>query len=222
MTEQDLLEIEHRARTASPGPWYARLLDDDYAACLVTVSTEPDTGEQERWPDFHATTIVAATLVQSPLRYVDVADQQWDENADFIAHARTDIPRLLAELRRLILPALENPELTGSAPMTEQELVEIEKRADVSSPGPWYMHFLDDNQTADLVVVSNQPDTDDDDGWPDFDPHTIIAATLVQSPCRYVDIADEGWYLNAHFIAHARTDIPRLVAEIRRLKTSTT
>jgi hypothetical protein len=38
--------------------------------------------------------------VQQP-RYVDLADGRWDENARFIAHARSDIPRLVAEIRRL-------------------------------------------------------------------------------------------------------------------------
>lgn len=43
---------------------------------------------------------MAATLVQQP-RYVDVADERWDENANFIANARQDIPRLITEIRRL-------------------------------------------------------------------------------------------------------------------------
>ncbi|MGP3960908.1 hypothetical protein ACTWPT_33370 [Nonomuraea sp. 3N208] len=34
-------------------------------------------------------------------RYVDVADERWDENAHFIANARQDIPRLIAEIKRL-------------------------------------------------------------------------------------------------------------------------
>ncbi|MBZ4321232.1 hypothetical protein [Streptomyces huiliensis] len=38
--------------------------------------------------------------VQRP-RYVDVADERWDENADFISHARQDVPRLVEEVRRL-------------------------------------------------------------------------------------------------------------------------
>jgi hypothetical protein len=67
---------------------------------LVTVSTHADTGLGERWPDFEQWTIVAATLVQEP-RYVDIEDDRWDQNARFIAQSRTDIPRLIAEVRRL-------------------------------------------------------------------------------------------------------------------------
>jgi len=44
---------------------------------LVAVSTEPDTGRGERWPNFNQATMIAATLVQQP-RYVDIADECWD------------------------------------------------------------------------------------------------------------------------------------------------
>lgn len=45
--------------------------------------------------------VVAGTLMQHPVRYATVADQKWEENAEFIAQARSDIPRLLEEIRRL-------------------------------------------------------------------------------------------------------------------------
>ncbi|GAA4836109.1 hypothetical protein [Kitasatospora terrestris] len=100
MTDDELAEIEEVANAATPGPWHVRLLDDDYAMNLVAISTVPDTGLGERWPDFDHHENVAATLVQQP-RYVDVADERWDENAQFIAEARQNIPRLIAEIRRL-------------------------------------------------------------------------------------------------------------------------
>lgn len=100
LTDEDLADIEDRARAATPGPWYVRQLDDDSAMNLVAISTAIDTGRGERWPDFDAGEILAATLVQHP-GYVNTADERWDENAWFIAHARQDIPRLIAEIRRL-------------------------------------------------------------------------------------------------------------------------
>ncbi|GAA4582516.1 hypothetical protein GCM10023194_17450 [Planotetraspora phitsanulokensis] len=100
MTDEDLAEIEALANAATPGPWYVRRLDDDFAMSLVAISTAPDTGLGERWPDYDHYEIVAATLVQHP-RYVDVADERWDENAQFIAEARHEVPRLIAEIRRL-------------------------------------------------------------------------------------------------------------------------
>ena len=97
-SELDL--IEELANSATPGPWYVRQLDDREAMSLVAISTVPDTGLGERWPNFQHGQIVALTLVQDP-RYASVADERWDENASFIASARHDIPRLVAEVKRL-------------------------------------------------------------------------------------------------------------------------
>jgi hypothetical protein len=101
LTEDELNRIRQLAGAATPGPWYVRMLDDDYAAGFVAVSTSPDTGRDERWPRFDHGSIVAATLVQNPERYVDIADGRWDENAAFIAAAREAVPRLLDEVERL-------------------------------------------------------------------------------------------------------------------------
>jgi hypothetical protein len=100
LSDAELDQIERRTDAATPGPWFVRFLDDVDAMSLVAVSTQPDTGQGERWPDFEPSTIIAATVVQEP-RYVDIEDGRWDENARFIAHARSDIPRLVAEVRRL-------------------------------------------------------------------------------------------------------------------------
>jgi hypothetical protein len=101
LTDAELDEIELNATRATPGPWFVRQLDDDWASSMVAVSTVPDTGQGERWPAFDAGDIVAATLVQAPVRYVDIRDQDWQGNAAFIAAARTAVPRLVAEIRRL-------------------------------------------------------------------------------------------------------------------------
>ncbi|WP_443061504.1 hypothetical protein [Streptomyces sp. NBC_00414] len=98
--EIDLDEIEELCSVATPGPWFVRSLDDDYAMNLVAVSTVEDTGRGERWPDFDHKELIAATLVQHP-RYVDCADGRWDENAAFIAMAREAVPSLVLEIRRL-------------------------------------------------------------------------------------------------------------------------
>lgn len=115
LTHEELAEIEELTEATTPGPWYVRPLDDDWAMNLVAVSTLPDTGRAERWPDFDHQQIVAATLVQQP-RYVDVADARWDENAQFIAKARQDIPRLIAEIRllRQLLKAKTAPDAETS------------------------------------------------------------------------------------------------------------
>lgn len=95
-----LVEREELVQAATPGPWFVRFLDDDHAMNLVAVSTVSDTGASERWPGFDCQEIVAATLVQQP-RYVDMADERWDDNGRFIAAARESVPRLIDEIRRL-------------------------------------------------------------------------------------------------------------------------
>lgn len=99
MDDLELARIRSRAAAASPGPWFVRILDDEYAMNLVAISTAADAGD-DQWPDFDSGEVVAATLVQQP-RYVGVSDQRWDENAEFIAHSREDLPRLLDEIDRL-------------------------------------------------------------------------------------------------------------------------
>ncbi len=107
LTDDELAQIEARAAKATPGPWYVRYLDDSHAASLVAVSTRPDTGKGERLlenlPESTgiSPTLVAATLIQYPLRYVDIADDRYDENAAFIANARVDVVRLVNEVKRL-------------------------------------------------------------------------------------------------------------------------
>ncbi|MCP3937972.1 MAG: hypothetical protein GY708_21700, partial [Actinomycetia bacterium] len=48
-----------------------------------------------------ATKMVAATLVQGPVRYVSLDDWRWDENAEFIAAARGVVPTLVEEVSTL-------------------------------------------------------------------------------------------------------------------------
>ncbi|MGY4982887.1 hypothetical protein ACWCYL_38065 [Streptomyces sp. 900105755] len=112
----DLDEIEEMCAVATPGPWFVRDLDDGHAMNLRAVSTVADTGRQERWPGFDHGELIAATLVQEP-RYVDCADERWDENAAFIAMAREAVPRLVKEVRRLrrLLAAA----VPGDGPATE-------------------------------------------------------------------------------------------------------
>ena len=75
----DLDAIEARANAATPGPW------------------ERETGERERQ-------YVAAVPMGGKRSYAIVADSggrhPWAD-ADFIAHARTDVPALIARVREL-------------------------------------------------------------------------------------------------------------------------
>jgi hypothetical protein len=71
----DLEEIEFRCRAATPGPWESYVVGRDTEAGLNCIGTG----------DAHFLEVVGGT----------VADQ------DFIAGAREDIPKLIAEVRRL-------------------------------------------------------------------------------------------------------------------------
>lgn len=76
MTEQlDLDVIEQRANDATPGPW-------------------------ERWHDPVA--LVDRFVAGFPINTIqDSVGQFSAADAEFIAHARTDVPALVAEIRRL-------------------------------------------------------------------------------------------------------------------------
>ena len=99
MDEQELIELEQLCEQATPGPWFVRNLDDTHYMNLVAVSTVQDRAHLP-WPKYGPETIVAATLIQEP-RYVDHAAERWDEDAVFIAAARTAMPQLIAEVRAL-------------------------------------------------------------------------------------------------------------------------
>ncbi|MEU6248388.1 hypothetical protein [Glycomyces sp. NPDC047010] len=101
--------------------------------------------------------------------------------------------------------------------MDEDELQEIERCSAAATPGQWFVRFLDDDHAMNLVAVSTVEDSGAGERWLAFSHEEIIAATLVQHP-RYVDVEDERWDENAAFIAMAREAIPRLVAEVRRLR----
>jgi hypothetical protein len=80
LTDEELAAIEARANAAMSGPWKKR--SQRYQATRVTAGRE---------------------VVCLAGRSADVVfgRRMHDETMEFIAHARRDIPRLLAEVRRL-------------------------------------------------------------------------------------------------------------------------
>jgi hypothetical protein len=79
MTELDLDEIEARANAATPGPWEA----------YFTLHGDPMVVEQGQGP-FGAVTLPSTA-----------PDDYGKANAEFIAHAREDIPALVQRVREL-------------------------------------------------------------------------------------------------------------------------
>jgi hypothetical protein len=79
MTPERLAEIEARADRALPGPWTARR---DYV------------------DDLHFGS-VRCTILEAPARNLFAVAGMAMADAEFIAHARTDVVELLAEVHRL-------------------------------------------------------------------------------------------------------------------------
>jgi hypothetical protein len=96
--------------------------------------------------------------------------------------------------------------MTDPAPIPDGELDEIEQRAAAASPAPWEAFIEGRDHTAgdDFIRIGGF-----DDAQPDMYIQHYLGASSVRVPATDLD-----------FIAHARQDIPRLVAEIRRLRTA--
>lgn len=79
------------------------------------------------------------------------------------------------------------------------DLDAIEKRANAASPGPWNFASYDHRECETLCVQFEDMD----------EPTPVLEG---------VDIGDNELYANWDFIAHARTDVPALIARVRELE----
>lgn len=95
--------------------------------------------------------------------------------------------------------------------MTPSELSAIAARADAATPGPWF--WADEAMYANAAPT---PETRDDAGWDwrSGQPRQIAPIRLIET--------DSGYYppreKDRAFLAAARSDVPALVAEVRRLQ----
>jgi hypothetical protein len=87
LTDNDLDEIEQRATAATPGPWEAFIEERHAIGGDNFIRTG---GLDDNQPDMYVSQYLGTTSIKVP-----AAD------LDFIANARQDIPRLVAEIRRL-------------------------------------------------------------------------------------------------------------------------
>lgn len=89
--------------------------------------------------------------------------------------------------------------------MTPQEIDEIQARAKDATPGPWFTGWDLDatNDPNDLGIVA-------------FNRGGVVGSMFVCSTCHSSTIQQA--IKNAEFIAHARTDVDTLIAEVSRLK----
>ena len=99
MTDAELTAIQKRAEAATPGPWIAHPWEDDPECCA---GIEAASG----------TEIVKTDCGIYPPEMPD---------AEFIAHAREDIPALVAEVRRLRAEAAEPRTICGVSQPSARE-----------------------------------------------------------------------------------------------------
>lgn len=78
--------------------------------------------------------------------------------------------------------------MTDTAPLTDQQLADIRQRAEAATPGPWHL------------------DEDDAEIW--SADHSMVADIWEPTHAS----------MNGEFIAHARQDVPALLAEVARLR----
>ena len=84
MNEKELAEIEARAEAATPGPWEFDQKNIGYAhhRSHYGLLTNASRDTKDYWLSINV-------------------DYGMEHNADFIAHARQDVPALVAEVRRM-------------------------------------------------------------------------------------------------------------------------
>lgn len=75
LTDDELYEIEERCNKATKGPWKSYIEGRDH-----------ESGD---------------SFIQTAGEDIYFSNPLFDHNQDFIAHARQDIPKLIAEIKRL-------------------------------------------------------------------------------------------------------------------------
>jgi hypothetical protein len=100
-----------------------------------------------------------------------------------------------------------------STPLSEQQIAEIKARADKATPGPWGIG----NKTTIGLGIENMGggaynyDAELAEICPDFDRAFDLRG-------RNEEIKVASAEDDAEFVAHARQDVPALLAEVERLK----
>ncbi len=142
MTDDELNEIEARVDAASDGPWYA-----DKHSVFVKLEDDESLSEydRERHREMNDEEAIYEDQHSSP------------HNAEFITHAREDVPALVAEVRRL---RQENDDLKRHA-LTEIDATTLEEgqevwlRARVKVAWPDVFNYQLVNQIGRLIPLTD-------------------------------------------------------------------
>lgn len=163
-----LAAIEARAQAASAGPWVSWVEGREFSGGSHVITTAD--GEIE--------------LGTRPA------------TQDFIAAAREDIPRLLAEIHRLRGDTVAREDDGGFHLSDVFYLSDVEARCLEALPGPWQVVDVAGDERFPHLIRTGLPESN---RWRDCRPWGATENDL-------------------RFIAHSRTDVPLLIAEIRRLR----
>jgi hypothetical protein len=113
MTDEELNAIEERAKAAIPGPWRwnlslksKRIVLEAMTRGLEVVMDFARWGMSGAKPRFQTAGLMKdaelfAQVIPGREHHADWCQTISHADADFIAHARTDIPKLIEEIRRL-------------------------------------------------------------------------------------------------------------------------
>lgn len=97
--------------------------------------------------------------------------------------------------------------------MTEAELEEIAKRAEAATEGPWRW-----NEPHAALTAGDGSPIESAIIWPDNAVRNGVGTTWSQRLGACGVRTEPDAEANAAFVAHARSDVPRLVEEVRRLR----
>ncbi|WP_406206012.1 hypothetical protein OH807_31975 [Kitasatospora sp. NBC_01560] len=97
--------------------------------------------------------------------------------------------------------------MTADGPLTEDELTAMERRAAAAAPGPWQA-WLEGQGIGGESFIQVQPASDVED--------EMYLRRFVEGDA--VPSRDPRLHADLEFIAAARADVPRLIAEVRRLQ----
>lgn len=100
MTPDELDAIEARANAATPGPWGFERVDTQTKGMAETTHQHVYSGTTGVADTWHTTPLVIEGF--GPLSGYLPPRHGKVEDAEFIAHARADVPALVAEVRRLL------------------------------------------------------------------------------------------------------------------------
>jgi hypothetical protein len=92
------------------------------------------------------------------------------------------------------------------------ELARDQQVIGAATPGPWHVHWVDDDLSMNARVIAREDGTGER-----HDHKNNVAIVLLQHP-QYADVGDGRWDENAEFIVRARLRWPELVAQVRQLE----